>query len=229
MSSADRVSKQAEFGALGRRFPFVNALSPAGQEQLRAELVSRAVGPTTQLISRGDAVGGVFLVQSGTIRVYYLREDGREGTLYFVDPGEACFLSIHSLLTERPYEAWAEADVDPVEFAILSAPAFHDLFAREAAMRDFALGALSRRVTEMMQLIEATAAASLEARLAACLLDRVGSNGLVVMSQERLARHLGTAREVVVRLLRSLRRAGCVETERGAIRIVDSKKLGELV
>lgn len=227
-ASPERTSREEGFGAFRRHFPFVDLLSPAAQEQLRQGLEWRSAGPTTQLVCRGDAVGGVFLVVSGSIRVYYLRDDGREGTLYFVDPGDACFLSIHSVLGARPYEAWAETDVDAVQFAVLSSATFHDLFAREAALREFALGALSGRVTEMMQLVETTAAASLESRLAAWLLERADDSGVVAVSQERIARHLGTAREVVVRLLRSLRRAGCIETERSALRILDRNKLREL-
>lgn len=227
-TSPERVSRKQVFDAFELQFPFIRALSPSAREQLERELEWRAAGPTTQLVCRGDEVGGVFLVLSGTIRVYYLRDDGREGTLYFVDPGEACFLSIHSVLARRPYEAWAETDVAPVRFAVLSASTFQDLFAREPGLRQYALGALSQRVTEMMQLVEATAAASLESRLAAWLLERADEADLLAISQERIARHLGTAREVVVRLLRSLRRMGAIETERALVRIVDRAKLEAL-
>lgn len=222
------VPRLPDLVALRQQFPFLAALSHAGAQRLERQLEWREAKPTTQLVCRGDRVGGVFLVLSGSIRVYFVHPGGKEGTLYFVDAGQACFLSVHSVLERQPYDAWAEADTEPVRFAIIPAAIFRSLAKTELALQSYALEVLSLRVSEMMRTVESTAACSLEARLASWVLERTGERDVLRMSQERLARHLGTAREVVVRILRTLRSRGIVSTERGTVRILDRARLETL-
>ena len=68
-------------------FPFFSELSPAGQSQLRAATSRVLLAPQTKVIQRGDEVGGVYLVEVGALRIYYISAEGREGTLYWVDTG----------------------------------------------------------------------------------------------------------------------------------------------
>ena len=72
-------------------FPFFSELSPAGQSQLRAATSHVLLAPQTKVIQRGDEVGGVYLVEAGALRVYYVSAEGREGTLYWVDAGSPAF------------------------------------------------------------------------------------------------------------------------------------------
>ncbi len=62
-------------------FPFFSDLSPAGQAELRAATSLVSLPPRTQVIQRGDEVAGVYLVEAGALRVYYISAEGREGTL----------------------------------------------------------------------------------------------------------------------------------------------------
>ena len=91
-------------------FPFFSELSPAGQSQLRAATSHVLLAPQTKVIPRGDEVGGVYLVEAGALRVYYVSAEGREGTLYWVDAGQSCILALNCLFSRLVYPAWVETD-----------------------------------------------------------------------------------------------------------------------
>jgi CRP/FNR family transcriptional regulator len=206
---------------------FARALSANAKARLDAEASVRMVGPRTRLLERGDAAGGVFVVTVGALRVYYLHPRGREGTLYWVEPAQACFLSLDCAFTERPYPAWAESDDTPTQFVFIPAPLFRTLHDEEPAMQRFTVDALSGRVHELMNLVEQSATLALEQRAAALLL-KLAEDGCVNTSQDRLANHLGTAREVMARLLRGFRAQGWIETRRGRVLLLAPEALRAL-
>lgn len=210
---------------LPSRFPFLDELTAEGKRRILS-LPVRRLEPRTPILSRGDEAGGVFLILDGTLRVYYIGPDGREATLYWIEPGETCILALTATLDGRaPYPAWVETEGQAVDVVIVPPPMFHALFEQETAIRQFVFQALSGRVFELMRTIEEVGIFRLEQRLAALLLRRADEAGVVSLSQERIANHLGTAREVVFRALRSLRSRGLVEASRGSIRIVDRQTL----
>jgi len=212
--------------ALGR-FEFTAALSPDGRRQLLERATVRMVGPRADLLERGQDAGGVFLVTVGALRVYYLHPRGREGTLYWVEPQQACFLSLECALEQRPYPAWAQSDDSPTQFVMIPAALFRALYESEPALRRFTVQALSSRVHELMNLVEQSATLALEQRAAALLL-KLADDGVVETSQDRLAAHLGTAREVMARLLRGFRSRGFIETRRGSVTLLDTDGLTAL-
>lgn len=210
------------------RFGFVRALSEGARARLGAQAVLRMVAPRTPLLSRGAEAGGVFLVTSGLLRVYYVHQSGREGTLYWVEPEEACFLSLDCTFKDVPYPAWAQSDDRATQLVVIPAPLFRELHLREPAVQRFAFDALSARVFELMHLAEQSATVGLEPRTAALLLRLADAEGIVDGSQDRLAKHLGTAREVVFRILRGFRSRGLVETRRGVVIVRDREGLREI-
>jgi CRP-like cAMP-binding protein len=90
-------------------FACLQSLSPTANAQLASAMTHQEKSAASPLLRQGDEVGGVYLVLAGSIRVFYLHPNGQEGTLYFVDPGQACFLSVHSVVERQPYAAWKSA------------------------------------------------------------------------------------------------------------------------
>jgi len=127
-------------------FTFARELQLETRERLRADVTRKIVPPGTDILHPGDTVNGVYLVRSGAIRVYYIGLDGREGTLYWIRPGESCILALNSLFTEIPYPAWASADEGGAEILSISGAAFREAFAREPAVQRFLFEQLSERV-----------------------------------------------------------------------------------
>ncbi len=212
---------------LFEHFPFLASLSAPARRTL-TQLPVRRAPARTAVLRRGDDVEGVYLLTSGTLRVYHVTLEGRESTLYWVKPGQTCILALTATFKREPYPAWVETDGEPVSFVVVPERTFRQLLA-ESAFRDFTFEVLSSRVFELMVALEELGSLRVEQRVASFLLRQADATGVVRVSQERLAAHLGTAREVVFRALRSLVARECVTTGRSRIRIVDRETLEHLV
>ncbi len=210
-------------------FAFQSELSDSGRSRLLAATRHVSLPPHAQVIKRGDEVGGVYLVEGGALRVYYINPDGREGTLYWVDAGQSCVLALNCLFSRLAYPAWVETDQAETRVAIVSGDAYRELYLTEPALQRFTFEALATRLFELMTLMEETASLGLEQRVAAFLLRRSGSNQVMETTHEQVAHHLGSSREVVSRVLRNIARQGAIRLSTRSISIVDAAKLGSLV
>lgn len=206
------------------RFPFLARVGEASRRALRSLPVRRAP-PSTQVLHRGAAVDGMFLLTDGALRVYHLSADGREVTLYRVEPGETCILALTAAYRAAPYPAWVETDATGAGYVLVPRQILRALIDDEPALRDFVFEALSGRVFELMARLAEASVMRLEARLASLLSRRADARGDVRMTQAALAAELGTAREVVFRGLRALESEGLVETHRARVRVLRPDEL----
>ncbi|MFP5348715.1 MAG: Crp/Fnr family transcriptional regulator [Gammaproteobacteria bacterium] len=159
-----------------------------------------------------------FLILEGSVRVYHVAPDGRELTLYRVEPGDLCVLSLNALYHNRSFDVVAEASTDVYALGI-AAPDFFACLGGSEGFRHFVFSALSGRLCELMCLAQDTAFQNLSMRLV-CLLgrlfERAKTNSLNVTHQ-KLAQELGATREVVSRLLKDLELKGHIRLARGKI------------
>lgn len=208
------------------QFPFLGGLTPDGRRAVDAVRLAR-VARGARLLQRGDAANGAYLVVGGSLRVYYIGPEGREATLYHVEPGGTCILALTSTFNEEPYPAWVDAGPAGGVFACVPSALFRRLLDSESAFRSFVFAALSGRIFELMLTLEEAGTAQVEQRVARQLVRRheASSGDEVRVTQISLASELGTAREVVFRALRSLARRGLIQTGRGRIRILDIDSL----
>ncbi|NNC39453.1 MAG: Crp/Fnr family transcriptional regulator [Acidimicrobiia bacterium] len=177
----------------------------------------------------GDQVDSFAVVTDGILKVAKVGEEGRELMLYTVGAGECCIINILCLLSDHRAHAEAAAEQDLV--AVLYP---RDLFRRWMAVhvqfQDYIHRLLSDRLGTMLTLAEEIAFHRMDQRLACYLDDRVmqsGSNELA-LTHETVAIDLGTAREVVSRLLKNLERRGILELARGRIIVLARDQLHEL-
>jgi CRP/FNR family transcriptional regulator, anaerobic regulatory protein len=215
---------QMRGGLTQTQFPFLAQLADASRRELGAIAATR-VKPDQHLLRRGDAADGAYLVVSGSLRVYYITAQGREATLYHVEPGGTCILALTATFNEEPYPAWVEAGAEGAVFVRVPSDVFRRLFDGEPVFRDFLFSVLSGRVFELMRALEETGSTQIEQRVARYLVRRIDAKGTVHASQVGIASELGTAREVVFRALRSLATRGLLETGRARIKILDLPQL----
>lgn len=206
------------------QFPFVARLTDPARRQLGTLAAAKAV-PGSRLLARGDQVDGAYLVVGGSLRVYYVTAEGREATLYRVEAGDTCVLSLTATIERAPYPAWVDAGSKGGEYVRIPGDTLHRLLDSERAFRQFVFGVLSGRVLELMCTLEEIGSAQLEQRVARYLLNRREHDDCVRNSQAGIASELGTAREVVFRALRSLSERKLVQTGRMRIRIIDRRGL----
>jgi CRP/FNR family transcriptional regulator len=205
-------------------FPFLSRLGVEARREFGA-LPSNRVKAKQPLLRQGDPVDGVYLVVGGALRVYYVNAQGREATLYDVEPGGTCILALTATYNEEPYPAWVDAGPEGVSFVRVPGAAFRRLLAAEEAFRDFVFSVLSGRIFELMRTLEEAGSAQIEARVARYLLRRMDAEGVVRVTQAGIASEIGTAREVVSRALGSLGGRGVVETARQRIVVVNREAL----
>lgn len=211
---------------LEQRFPFVKDLTMEGLESLRRQVqVVRATAGQT-LVRKGDVVAGAYLVLEGSLRIYNLSPEGRETTLYWVEEGESCILALNSVFSSLLYPAWVDVEKD-VTLAILPPDTFQRLFASEPAVQRFTFNSLSGLVFELLSNLEQSMGTTVEARLINFLLRKTDTSLQLRMSQEAIAAHIGTSREVVSRNLRSLKAQGFLKTHRGRVELLDVEGLVE--
>lgn len=179
-----------------------------------------------RVFTEGDACPNFLLVIEGSVRVQKLSEQGRELVLYRVEAGQSCILTTACVLGGGRYhaEAISESEVDAV---VIPRELFERALTGSAAFRTFVFQAYGERLGGLMALIDAVAFGRMDSRLAALLLERAEAN-LLHTTHQQLARELGSAREVVSRLLKEFERHGWLEVGRGALRLCDTEALARL-
>lgn len=178
------------------------------------------------VIHKGQQVSGAYLVTRGQLRVFTYTPQGTEATLYFLRPGETCVLALNCLFNDLRYPAWVET-APGTEVAVIPGPLYRRLFESEAAVQNLTVQALSGLVFRLMGELEQLHACTLDQRLANFILRNATEEGVLQMTQQTLAGHLGTSREVIARLMQGFTAQGLVKTQRGTIAIVDSAQLSE--
>ena len=210
---------------LAAAMPFMRNLSAATCARLREQVRVMSVPARAGMLQPGDTVSGAYFVEAGSIRVHYLDADGHEGTLYRIEPGESCIIALNCLFSAMRYPAFAEAGEEGVRFAMLEGAAARELMSDDPAFMKAVFEQVSTRLYNLLTTLEQAIRLPLEARLACLLLDLADGEGMIGLSQERLASHLGTSREVVSRLLRALSRERLVESGYGKLRLLDRETL----
>ena len=183
-------------------------------------------GKGTPILAKGARVSGAYVVLSGHLRVFTLSPDGNEATLYVINPHETCVLALNCIFNDLLYPAWVEAG-GPTRIAVIPGTVYRALFETEAAIRNMTVQAFSTIVFRLMAELEGIHSFKLERRLSNFLLLRASTEGIVRMTQQEIASHLGTTREVVARALGRLASARRIRTGRRQIVINDPVRLAE--
>lgn len=169
----------------------------------------------------------LFFLYEGTVRVSQTSEAGREIVLYRVIAGESCVLTTACMLAEEAYNAEGIAETD-VTAIILPKTAFDQLVTEEAAFRKFVFAAYSRRLIDLLRVVNDVAFGRIDVRLAHSLLTLAGTSKEISATHQQIASELGTAREVVSRVLNDFQKRGLISQSRGRIAIADRTGLSTL-
>ncbi len=209
-----------------RQVPALAGLDEAARQRLR-ELCRRAALPAgTRVFGEGSPCQAYLILLSGEVRVQKVAESGREIVLYRVQAGETCIVTTACLMSGVDYDAEGIAESD-VAAQILPEPGFRELLGRSEAFRDFVFRAYGSRISGLLMLIDEVAFGRMDRRLAACLLARAKGSGVVTATHQDLAMELGSAREVVSRLLKEFERRDWVALSRGSVSLINPSALAE--
>ncbi|GLP88725.1 Crp/Fnr family transcriptional regulator [Tritonibacter mobilis] len=160
----------------------------------------------------------------GTIRVSQTSDNGRDIVLYRVDAGESCVLTTACMLTEEAYNAEGVAESD-ITVIVLPKLAFDRLVAEEPAFRSFVFAAYSRRLIDLLRVVDDVAFGRIDVRLADRLLTLAGGDKEIAATHQQIASELGTAREVISRVLHDFQKRELIAQSRGRITITNKPAL----
>ncbi|MCI7304010.1 MAG: Crp/Fnr family transcriptional regulator [Clostridiales Family XIII bacterium] len=222
--------KETEISILKDRLPFWDRLSSEEKLLLSQNAVSVLYDKHTAIHTADFECIGILLVKSGTLRVYMLSEDGKEITLYRISSGDVCILSAACVLQAITFDVCIDAvsDCDVIQ---ISSAAFSKVMGENVYAEAFAYKLATERFSDVMWAMQQILFMSFDRRLATFLIDESAAQGSesVKMTHEEIARMMGSAREVVTRMLKYFSSEGWVELSRGMVKILDREKLMEII
>lgn len=213
---------------LSSYLPFWQKIDAAEQAKLTASAQKRTFHKG-QTVSGGNECTGLFVVCSGQLRAFILSETGKEVTLYRLLSRDICLMSASCMLHSLQFDIQIEALEETVAYQIPT-DIYKSLMETNAAVANYTNELMASRFSEVLWLVDQVLNHRLDSRLAALLLeekDLAGSNTLVC-THEQLGNHLGSAREVVTRMLRYLQSEQLVRLTRGKIEILNDEGLKAL-
>ena len=210
-------------------FPVWGKMKPDQREHLRSVSEFRKVKKGTVLHDGSPDCLGMLLVRSGQLRAYMLSEDGREITICRFFERDICLFSASCVMPNMQFTVFVEAEKD-TELWIIPACLYQNLMDESIAIANYSHDLITSHLSELMWLMEQIMWKSFDKRLAAFLLEesRVDESPVLRITHEKIANHMGTAREVVTRMLRYFQNEGMVKLNRGTVEISDEKRLEAL-
>ena len=210
-------------------FPVWDKLTKQQQEQVANVIEYRTVKKGTHIHDSSAECLGLVMVKNGQLRAYILSEDGREITVGRLFAYDVSLLSASCVMPDLQFNVMIEAEKD-TEFWSLPACLFRNLVDESLAVSNYSRNLLSSNFSDLMWLMEQIMWRSFDKRLAAFLLEesQLEESTVLKITHEKIANHLGTAREVVTRMLRYFQGEGMVKLTRGAVELTDKDKLRKL-
>lgn len=210
-------------------FPVWDKLSGTQQKILSEHVIARTFPKGTVIHEGGLGCTGLLVVDSGQLRAFILSEDGREISLYRLLDRDICLFSASCMLCSIRFDVSIEAERDSRVW-IVPAEIYRRMMEESAPLANFTNELMASRFSEVMWLMEQILWHSMDRRLAAYLLEQsvLEGGGVLTLTHEQIARDLGTAREVVTRMLRYFKNEGLVQLSRGSVLLTDADRLSAI-
>ena len=210
-------------------FPIWNKLTREQQERLRGVTELQQIPKGTVVHDGSPECKGMVLVKSGQLRAYLLSEEGREVTICRFFEMDICLFSASCVMPNMMFDVFIEAEKD-TEIWVIPACLYQNLMDESLPLSNYSHALITNHFSEVMWLMEQIMWKSFDKRLAGFLVEesRIEETDSLKITHEKIAAHLGTAREVVTRMLRYFQSDGMVKLTRGTVELVDKKALVRL-
>lgn len=216
--------------SLANCFPIWNRLTAEQQEHILSVSEFRKVKAGTILHDGSPECIGLILVHSGQLRAYMLSSEGREVTITRFFEMDICLFSASCVMPNMQFDIFISAEKD-CELWIIPACLYKNLIDESLPVASYSYDLICNHFSELTWLMEQIMWKKFDERLAQFLLEesRVENSRSLVITHDKIANHMGTAREVVTRMLRYFQSEGMVRLTRGTVVITDAKRLSALM
>ncbi|MBE6951752.1 MAG: Crp/Fnr family transcriptional regulator [Ruminococcaceae bacterium] len=210
-------------------FPIWNKLTADQQERLRNVTDLQKIKAGTVVHDGSPECKGMVLVRSGQLRAYLLSEEGREITICRFFEMDICLFSASCVMPNMMFDVFIEAEKD-TEMWVIPACLYQNLMDESLPLSTYSRDLITNHFSEVMWLMEQIMWKSFDKRLAGFLIEeaRIEETDALKITHEKIASHMGTAREVVTRMLRYFQSDGMVKLTRGTVELIDKKALEQL-
>lgn len=215
--------------AVRQFLPIWGQLPPEMQKLIEESVVSKTFLPG-EFVHRGaEDCSGIYMLLSGAMRAFINSENGKEITLYRLFDRDICLFSASCTMKNISFEVFIQAEKE-TRTLLLPTKIYEHLQSTSLPFANYVNQLLSSHFSDVMWVIEQIVFMSLDERLAFFLSDQAGIEGSETLSitHDQIARHLGTAREVITRMLKYFASEGIVSLSRGVIEIKDRKKMHQI-
>ena len=210
-------------------FPIWGKLTPSQQSRLADVTDLQTIKKGTVVHDGSPECKGMVLVKSGQLRAYLLNEEGREVTICRFFDMDICLFSASCVMPNMMFDVFIEAEKD-TEIWVIPACLYQNLMDESLPLSNYSHALITNHFSEVMWLMEQIMWKSFDKRLAGFLVEesRIEETTALKITHEKIAAHLGTAREVVTRMLRWFQSEGMVKLTRGTVELLDPKGLEKL-
>lgn len=207
-------------------FPFWNKLSKAEQDSLLQGMVELRYEKGTLIHRSDESCKGIMYVMTGQLRTYILSDEGREVTLFRVREEEVCIMSASCLMDSFAFDVMIEAVEDTV-VQMFPSVLLAGIMEAHPEVELYIYKATTERFSDVMWMMQQILFMGADRRLAIFLWDEMAKTGseMIYYTHDEIARFIGSAREVVSRMVKYFAQEGVLESKRGEIKIIDKKKL----
>lgn len=173
---------------------------------------------------------GIMLILSGQLRTYILSEEGREITLFRVHQKDVCVLSATCLMDSIVFDVLIDA-VEDTEVVLIPSSVLRSFFENHPQIEVWLYKTATERFSEVMWTMQQILFMGIDKRVAIFLWDEISRNQTSVISlkHEEMARYIGSAREVVSKVLKYFEQEGVVLLGRGKTEVLDKEKLKKYI
>lgn len=221
------TNKLSDFEYLGQIIPFWHVLTSQEQKEFNRSIFKSKISKGEILYSGGNDCFGVFVVIRGQIRVFMHSPQGRELTVFKIGSEEMCALAASCVLSSITIPISMEAEEDS-EILTIESDFFLKLIEGNIYVENFMYRIAMEKFSDLMCCVEQLMFDSVEKRLVNFLL-RESEHLRLKITHEEIARHIGSAREVVSRVLKQFAKQGYIASKRGQIEILNREGLEVLI
>jgi CRP/FNR family transcriptional regulator len=173
------------------------------------------------IMRTGQYINNTLLLTEGQIKIYREGENGGEFFMYYLQPGQACAVSMICATKSQTSQIMAKA-VDDVELIMVPLALMEKWMMEHRTWYEFVIFTYRTRFEEVLEVIDNIAFRAMDERLEFYLkrhTDACGCKDLKLSHQE-IATELNTSREVISRLLKKMEQRGLVQLHRNHIEIL---------
>lgn len=201
---------------------YLSQYYPSFDDELKEAIASagtlKKVSAGEQLMRPGQYFQSTMLIANGRVKLYREGDDGNEFFMYFLEPGNACALSMICATKHEKSQMLAEA-IEDTEVITIPLDLMDNLMKNHRSWYYFVLDTYRTRFEELLNVIDHIAFKSMDERLEFYLANQAEKLGTTTLNltHQQIANDLNSSREVISRLLKNMEKNGRVSLLRNAI------------